>query len=62
MKHNLLYINCPICGKQLININMDNSPRFHNYWCDECEVDIDIDTHEGGNDEDEDAQRLRPGA
>ena len=45
MKHNLLYITCPICGKQLIDLS-EGSPAYevgeHAYWCDECKVSISI--------------------
>ena len=43
MKHNLLYISCPICGKQLIELGEDvNSKQFF-YWCDKCGIDITIE-------------------
>ena len=45
MKHNLLYILCPICGKQLIDLSEGNpacEAGEHAYWCDECNVDISI--------------------
>lgn len=45
MKHNLLYINCPICGKQLIELSKEGNYYFerHYYWCDECKIDIRIE-------------------
>ena len=46
MKHNLLYISCPICGKQLIEQNEEVCAYFerHYYWCDECKIDVRIET------------------
>ena len=41
MKHNLLYVNCLICGKQLIDLSLDEE-NFHEYWCDECNIDIRV--------------------
>ena len=43
MKHNLLYISCPICGKQLIELSEDVNFERHYYWCDECKIDIRIE-------------------
>ena len=51
MKHNLLYINCPICGKQLLNLNEPmGEDKIHWYWCDQCEIDITIDPYQGKED------------
>lgn len=51
MKHNLLYVSCPICGKQLIDL-AEGDPACeaneHMYWCDECKVDITIIESEEG--------------
>jgi 4-hydroxy-3-methylbut-2-en-1-yl diphosphate synthase IspG/GcpE len=51
MKHNLLYVSCPICGKQLIDL-AEGDPAYetneHMYWCDECNVDITITESEEG--------------
>ena len=39
MKHNLLYTNCPICGKQLINLRIEGD--FENeYYYDDCNISI----------------------
>ena len=35
------YINCPLCGKQLIKLNTD-PPHYNEYWCDDCQTDITI--------------------
>ena len=35
------YINCPLCGKQLIKLNTD-PPHYNEYWCDNCGIDITI--------------------
>ena len=43
MKHNLLYISCPICGKQLIELREDVNFERHYYWCDKCKIDIRIE-------------------
>ena len=45
MKHNLLYVNCPICGKQLIDLTVEDD-KYHEYWCDECKIDIRIEESE----------------
>ena len=44
MKHNLHYINCPICGMQLIELFGEGSE--YNYHCTQCHIDITIDTGE----------------
>ena len=46
MKHNLLYINCPICGQQLINLG--ESSDTHWYWCNQCKIEFDITEDEEG--------------
>ena len=33
-------INCPICGKDIIVLNNDES--YFEFWCDDCNVDIYI--------------------
>ena len=44
MKHNLLYINCPICDKQLINLNEPMvEGEIYWYWCDQCKIDITVE-------------------
>lgn len=46
MKHNFLYISCPICGKQLIQLVESFDGTRHSYWCDKCGIDITIDENE----------------
>ena len=48
MKHNFLYINCPICGKQLINLSdeIDRRCGYNWFWCDMCHIDIRIESEE----------------
>ena len=41
----LKYCDCPICGKQLINLTEGDpmcEANEYMYWCDECNVDITI--------------------
>lgn len=44
----MIKINCPFCGKELIQLNLDTrGPTYVNYyefWCDECYIDISIGT------------------
>ena len=35
------YINCPLCGLQLIKLNTDPL-HIHAYWCNNCGIDITI--------------------
>jgi DNA-directed RNA polymerase subunit RPC12/RpoP len=44
MEHNLHYINCPICGMQLVELFGEGSE--YNYHCTQCHIDITIDTGE----------------
>jgi hypothetical protein len=44
MEYNLHYINCPICGMQLVELFGEGSE--YNYHCDQCHIDITIDTGE----------------
>ena len=39
------YINCPICGKQLINLSDETVRRcgYNAFWCDACHIDITIE-------------------
>ena len=41
-------INCPFCGKELIQLNLDTRGRFYKnyyeFWCDECDIEITIET------------------
>ena len=53
MKHNLLYVNCPICGKSLIDLELGIEPRLHRYWCDDCFVDITLEENEDWRDDDD---------
>ena len=36
------YINCPICGKQLINLEWHLEEGKFNYWCDDCHIEITV--------------------
>ena len=36
------YINCPLCGMQLIKLNTDDLPHYNEYWCNHCQADIII--------------------
>lgn len=41
----MLYISCPICGKQLIDLSNGDpacEENEHMYWCDDCNIDITI--------------------
>lgn len=52
MKHNLLCVSCPICGKQLVDLAEGNPvclENEHMYWCDDCNIDITIFDNEGKN-------------
>ena len=33
-------INCPICGKEVIVLNNDET--YFEFWCDDCNTDIYI--------------------
>ena len=33
-------IKCPICGKEIIVLNNDES--YFEFWCDDCNIDIYI--------------------
>lgn len=45
----LLKIKCPCCGKILIDLQNFNIKEeyqtlyYHNYWCEECDIDIKIE-------------------
>ena len=52
MKHNLLYINCPVCGKQLIDL-APFSEGVREYWCDDCHINIDIEEEEENEESEE---------
>ena len=32
--------NCPNCDKELIKLNF--AKHYHEFWCDECDIDIKI--------------------
>lgn len=37
------YWTCPCCGKRLIRLtNKTTYPRHYSYWCDNCNIDINI--------------------
>ena len=44
-KRNFKYLNCPVCGRPLVNRNGEGAQKagFHRFWCDECDIDIEID-------------------
>ena len=47
-KMKIEYINCPICGKQLINLSdkIDRRCGYNEFWCDVCHIDIRIESEE----------------
>ena len=51
MRHELQYVNCPICNKQLIDLadTLDNDCGYHYYWCDQCQIDIRIEEENYAN-------------
>lgn len=46
MEEKLIYINCPICGMQLINLGEPSGTYW--YWCHDCKIEIDIEPDEKG--------------
>ena len=41
------FIHCPLCGKQLINLCWyPGDLNHHHYWCDDCNLDIDLEAGE----------------
>ena len=41
------FVHCPICGKELINLCWyPGDLNRHHYWCDDCNIDIDIEVGE----------------
>lgn len=44
-KKNFKHLNCPACGRQLVNLNTEEARKagFHHFWCDVCDIDVDID-------------------
>ena len=45
MKRDFSFFDCPICGQTLINLNTPDTVKngFHHFWCDVCNIDIEID-------------------
>ena len=45
MKRDFSFFDCPICGQTLINLNTPNTIEngFHHFWCNVCNIDIEID-------------------
>ena len=41
MEEKLICINCPICGRQLINLGEPSGTYW--YWCYDCKIEIDIE-------------------
>ena len=39
-------ISCPVCGKQLIDLEHDgymgDDSNYHEYWCDDCNITFTI--------------------
>lgn len=38
---NIKYLDCPICGKQLIRLEPYEDNEYE-FWCDTCNIDIKI--------------------
>lgn len=43
MKH----VHCPKCGKQLIRLEPIYTDDICEYWCDDCDIDIEITFNQG---------------
>ena len=45
IKRNFEYLTCPVCGRILINLKTVEAQKkgFHEFWCDVCNIDYDID-------------------
>lgn len=45
---------CPLCGKTLIDLQNEGikpefqTPHYHNFWCDDCRIDITIQEEDVG--------------
>ena len=54
MKRKFKKTNCPNCGKELINLNheVDGHNMRSSFWCDECDIDITIDTYDDESEDD----------
>jgi transcription elongation factor Elf1 len=39
------HLNCPVCGRQLVNLMSEEARKagFHHFWCDVCDIDVNID-------------------
>lgn len=48
VEHKLVYINCPCCNMQLINLGEPSGTYW--YWCHQCKIEIDITPDEKEND------------
>lgn len=48
MSYRFKYLNCPVCGKQLIDLAEAEDSLYgaHYFWCDECNIDITIEEGE----------------
>ena len=40
MDERLVYVHCPICGKELINLGEPSGTYW--YWCCDCKIEFDI--------------------
>ena len=56
------HLNCPVCGRQLVNLNSEETRKagFHRFWCDVCDIDIDIDENIIPYDEEEEEEDSIP--
>lgn len=54
MKRKFKKANCPNCGKELINLNHEvgGYNMRSSFWCDECDIDITIDTYDDESEDD----------
>lgn len=50
MKRDFILFDCPICGQTLINLNTPKTIEsgFHHFWCNVCNIDIEIDENKAG--------------
>jgi hypothetical protein len=44
MENKLTCVNCPVCGKPLLNLNINvrEGGEAWWYWCDDCHIDITV--------------------
>lgn len=60
------HLNCPVCGRQLVNLNTEKSQKagFHHFWCDVCDIDVVINENtilsDGVCDDDEEEEDSIP--